>query len=272
MLTSSACRSIGGLASRSSSRHASTLARAAVSSGAAAPPSLASRQHDVASRPPASASPPRRSLSSMGGMMPRRGYPQYTIFGPDTALGLRASLPQFKRAGTDGVSVDRRGKLVMEFIPRNNTGAGFAWNDKVLFSLSVEEVGLLLSQLPGNTVELSHQTRDPNLAGEEGGGYGVAQLSGDAIDKVMTIEPGEGATLTFKVDYVKDGVGGQTPPGADTLPTTPLEITIQAGEFEVVKSICQTSIPYLLGWNTTMDIASAAAMSRGLSGGGGGMY
>ena len=110
--------------------------------------------------------------------MPRRGYPQYTIFGPDTALGLRASLPQFKRAGTDGVSVDRRGKLVMEFIPRNNTGAGFAWNDKVLFSLSVEEVGLLLSQLPGNSVELSHQTRDPNLAGEEGGGYGVAQCPG----------------------------------------------------------------------------------------------
>ena len=47
---------------------------------------------------------------------------------------------------------------------------------------------------------------------------------------------------------------------------TPLEITIQAGEFEVLKSIFQTSIPYLLGWNTTMDIASAAAMSRGISG------
>lgn len=53
--------------------------------------------------------------------------------------------------------------------------------------------------------------------------------------------------------------------------STPLEITIQAGEFEVFKSICQTSIPYLLGWNTCMDIASAAAISKGLSGGGG-MY
>ena len=53
--------------------------------------------------------------------------------------------------------------------------------------------------------------------------------------------------------------------------STPLDITIQAGEFEVFKSICQTSIPYLLGWNTCMDIASAAAISKGLSGGGG-MY
>jgi hypothetical protein len=52
--------------------------------------------------------------------------------------------------------------------------------------------------------------------------------------------------------------------------TTPIEVTVQAGEFEVLKSIFQTSIPYILGWNTTMDIASAAAMSKGMSGGGGG--
>ena len=50
--------------------------------------------------------------------------------------------------------------------------------------------------------------------------------------------------------------------------TTPLEVTLQAGEFEVFKSIFQTSIPYILGWNTTMDIASAAAMSKGMNGGG----
>ena len=50
----------------------------------------------------------------------------------------------------------------------------------------------------------------------------------------------------------------------------PLEVTLQAGEFEVVKSIFQTSIPYLLGWNATMDLAAAAAISKSLSGGGGG--
>lgn len=45
-----------------------------------------------------------------------------------------------------------------------------------------------------------------------------------------------------------------------------MEISIQAGEWEVLKSIFQTSIPYLLGWNTTLDIASAHAISMGLSG------
>ena len=53
---------------------------------------------------------------------------------------------------------------------------------------------------------------------------------------------------------------------------TPIEVTLQAGEFEVVKSILQTSIPYLLGWNATMDLAAAAAISKCVSGGGGQFY
>lgn len=163
------------------------------------------------------------------------------------------------------MSVDRRGKLVLEFVPRNNTGAGFTWNAKQIFSLSVEEVGLCLSQLPNNPVELSHPTYNNSPRGD--GLSGVTQLAGDSVEKVMTIEPGEGASLTFKLDYMKDGIGGQTPPATDGLPNTPIEITIQAGEFEVIKSICQTSTPYLLGWNTTMDIASAFAISKGVSDG-----
>jgi hypothetical protein len=206
--------------------------------------------------------------------MPRRAFPQYTIFGPDVAMSIRAVLPIFKRAGVDGISVDRRGKLVLEFVPRNNTGSGFAWNDKTLFSLTVEEVGLLLSQLPSNAVELCHPTYGADDV--EGGGdfslMGVKQLGGDAIEKVLTINSGEGSTLIFKIDYMKGGVGGQTPPGIEGMPTTPLDVTIQAGEFEVFKSICTTSIPYLLGWNTSMDIASAAAISKGVSGGGNDRY
>eukprot|EP00584_Thalassiosira_punctigera_P001756 CAMPEP_0172540480 /NCGR_PEP_ID=MMETSP1067-20121228/11483_1 /TAXON_ID=265564 ORGANISM="Thalassiosira punctigera, Strain Tpunct2005C2" /NCGR_SAMPLE_ID=MMETSP1067 /ASSEMBLY_ACC=CAM_ASM_000444 /LENGTH=279 /DNA_ID=CAMNT_0013326349 /DNA_START=78 /DNA_END=917 /DNA_ORIENTATION=- len=265
-----ACRNIGALASRASTRHSSTLLRSAAST-------LASSNATIISRntPKHHISPPSpfdnanaiqsRSLSTS---MPRRGFPQYTIFGPDSALAIRAVLPTFKRAGHDGVSVDRRGKLVLEFVPRNNTGAGFAWSDKTLFSLSVEEVGLCLSQLPNNCMELTHATYSAAGQDEEvpSGLSGVTQLGGDPVEKVLTVEPGEGATLKFKVDYMKAGVGGQNIPGMEGLPMTPMEITIQAGEFEVLKSIFQSSIPYLLGWNTTMDIASAASISKGING------
>ena len=49
---------------------------------------------------------------------------------------------------------------------------------------------------------------------------GVRQLGGDAVEKVLTIEPGEGATLRFKVDYVKGGMGGQAPPGVEGMPVS----------------------------------------------------
>lgn len=197
--------------------------------------------------------------------MPRRGFPQYTIFGTDSALSVRSIMPVYKKAGQDGVSVDRRGKLMIEFIPRNITGAGFAWNNKIFFSLTVEEVGLLLSQLPGNSMELSHPTFSDDYSGGDSAG-GVAATAGDVVEKVLTIEPGEGGAVTFKIDFMSNGVGGQSPPAFnDGPPPTPIAITIQAGEFEVIKSILQTSIPYILGWNTTMDIASAFAISKGLS-------
>jgi len=202
--------------------------------------------------------------------MPLRAFPQYTIFGTTTALSVRSILPQFKRAGSDGVSVERRGKLVLEFVPRAQTGAGFLWKEKTPFSLSVEEIGLCISQLPGNSVELSHAYYGAE-SDDEGSRSGVTQTSGDSIEKVLTIQQAEGSSVKFTVDYMKNGVGGEDPSGI-VFSRTPLEVMVQAGEFEVLKSIFQTSIPYLIGWNTTMDIASANAISRGVERSSGGYY
>jgi hypothetical protein len=146
------------------------------------------------------------------GMMPRRGFPQYTVFDQNAALSIRAQMPIFKKAGADGVSVERRGKLVLEFVPRNVSGTGFAWDNKTVFSLGVEEIGLCISQLPNAGVELSHKLYYGNDDGDDGG---ARQISGDLIDKVMSIEPKEGSALLFKVDYMKNGVGGQTIDGVD---------------------------------------------------------
>ncbi|KAL7515345.1 hypothetical protein ACHAXN_013304 [Cyclotella atomus] len=259
MISSTAFRSLQSTAVRSlrsSSRFGSAVATSAASN--------LSSTYFISKKnvPPytCTSSPHQRTFSSMG-MLPRRGYPQYTVFDQNCALSIRAQMPVFKKAGADGISVDRRGKLILEFIPRNTAGAGFAWNTKTAFSLSAEEMGLCLSQLPGAGVELSHKL---HYADSEDGD-GMRQLSGDLIDKVLTIEPKDGAAVLFNIDYFKDGVGGQSPDG--TTSSTPLNVTLQAGEFEVVKSIFQSSIPYLLGWNATMDLATAAAISKGVTGG-----
>ncbi|KAL7524426.1 hypothetical protein ACHAWF_000947 [Thalassiosira exigua] len=212
-------RAVGALAARASSTLARSSSMLASSSNAAIPRPSALASGPVNGsglRPPSPpllpapviSAAPRRCFSSV---MPTQGFPQYIIFGPDCALCMKAMLPQFRRAGRDGVSVERRGKLALEMIPRNNTGAGFAWSDKTAIHLSVEEVGLLLSQLPGNEVELAHPVQVPKAADE------TAATEGERLEKVLTIVPGEGTTLTFKLDFVKDGVGGQAAPGSEGL-------------------------------------------------------
>ena len=96
-------------------------------------------------------------------------------------------MPQFRRAGNDGVSVERRGKLILEWIPRNNTGAGFAWNDKTIFSMTAEEVGLLIHQLPDNSVELSHPTYNNVSDGEDN--TPVTQLGAGMLLRRINVGP-----------------------------------------------------------------------------------
>jgi hypothetical protein len=58
----------------------------------------------------------------------------------------------------------------------------------------------------------------------------------------------------------------------------PLEIKLMFGEYHVMKSIIQYSIPHLIGWSTMMDHSMEQALNKaiagnsrgGSSGGGGG--
>ncbi len=83
------------------------------------------------------------------------------------------------------------------------------WNQAVRFGLSAEEVGLFINQLPQYPIELSRTPgkfghQDMEASGDHAGGG-----SGESIDKVLKIEPGESGTVKFTMDFIKDGVGGQ---------------------------------------------------------------
>lgn len=47
-----------------------------------------------------------------------------------------------------------------------------------------------------------------------------------------------------------------------SLQTGPLEIILMAGEYQVVKSIIEYSIPRLVGWSTMLDSAMEEAIDR----------
>eukprot|EP00977_Amphora_coffeiformis_P014685 scaffold4162_cov162-Amphora_coffeaeformis.AAC.18 len=154
----------------------------------------------------------------------------------------------------------KKGRLLMEWIPRNPDGTISKDRDAfVRFGLSPEEVGLLLHQLPQEqTVEL---LRKPTSTESLYDGPTAPQ-------KVCRVIPSAGlTTVDWVVDFEVDGVGGQT---MQNNIQGPFSVTMQAGEVQVVMEIMKSSLPTLVGWNTMKEIAIQKSVSDAKSGGGGG--
>mmetsp|Transcript_5647 Transcript_5647/g.8233 ORF Transcript_5647/g.8233 Transcript_5647/m.8233 type:complete len:274 (+) Transcript_5647:110-931(+) len=196
-----------------------------------------------------------------------RAFPQFSIFGETAVLSLKMISPKFKVI-KDGILVPdntNRGRLLLEFTARTGT-ADINWKEQVRFALDSSEVGLMVSQLPHNPVEWARPPAGHNSFGladtPEGG------MNTGMPDKVLSIEPQEGARVKFTLDFKKDGVGGQDP-------LAPMEVTAEAGEFEVMRSIMQTSLPFLSGWQTLMEVGTKYELEGNLrqpSPGGGQYY
>jgi hypothetical protein len=149
-----------------------------------------------------------RPLSTQA--LPKRGFPKYAVFGESAVISLSPILPTYKQAGAEGLAVDKKGRMILEWVPRSNDNKSWAWNDKIRLALSVEEIGLVINQLPHFPVEISR----PMYAGQDDDTNshfsGSGPVIGDMPEKVFKATPGEGATITLSIDYVKDGIGGQS--------------------------------------------------------------
>jgi hypothetical protein len=160
-----------------------------------------------------SSAPTKRSLSTIGGsnynnntqQQGLRAFPQFTVYS-DTLLAVKLMPPGFRVIKNSILAPDtsRKGRILLEFAPRGADGK-YVWTDAVRFALSAEEVGLLVNQLPHYKVEFS---RLPPTGGDE---YSGGVVSNDMPEKVLTVEPGELGAINFTLDYVRDGVGGQSP-------------------------------------------------------------
>ena len=138
-------------------------------------------------------------------------------------------------------------------------------DSNVRFALSPEECGLLIDQLEKDQkVEFLRRAYNPDH-----------METHDAADKVMYVTPGQGGMTSFKVDFEKDGVGGQEQQAVGNAPPVmgPLEVVVQSGEMKLMLSLIEHSMPMLAGWSTLMDISLNRSIHLSLkhdeSGGGG---
>jgi hypothetical protein len=213
-------------------------------------------------------SPPPKAMSNLTrSYQVVRAFPQYSIVGESSLLSIKPIMPKFKSTSNDAISLQQKGSILMEFSPANpGNQMGWTWDEKIKFALSVEEIGLLISQLPHYPVTLTRTVGGDQNRGFNGDSYNlVSSTSNETMDKVLTAEPGDGAIIKFRIDYMKDGVGGQIPPAAATneiSSSAPLEVVVEAGEWEVMLAIFKESIPHLLGWNKMMSIGVENAIQN----------
>jgi hypothetical protein len=130
------------------------------------------------------------------------------VHGENAVLSMKIMSPHFRMAKNQILAVDntRKGRILLEFSPRGPNGK-YMWEDLIRFGLSAEETGLLVNQLPHYKVEFS---RLQSARGDNEQAYGTV-VTTDTPEKVLTVEPGELGAVNFTIDYVRDGVGGQSP-------------------------------------------------------------
>ena len=221
---------------------------------------------------------PHCRFSNYSVQLPPKAFPTYTVYAPTGALVFKPQQPQFNIARpSGGLVLAQKGRMSIELVPRklsappyksintNNNFAQHVWKDAIRYSLSPEEVGLILNALPHQEVEFSSTlSLNDDLDSE----HKFHSSSGtDTIDRVLKLSPVGGSSIKVSIDFVRDGLGGALlPPHLIKYGTPahvhPIEVEMQTGEWIVVQTLLQHSIPFLLGWTDMLALNNANAVQE----------
>ncbi|WOL08149.1 single-stranded DNA-binding protein WHY1, chloroplastic [Canna indica] len=179
-------------------------------------------------RPP---SPPTSEYPSSFAPQPHAAEPSrvfvgYSIYKGKAALTIDPRAPEFAPLDSGAFKVSKEGFILLQFAPAVGTRQ-YDWNRKQVFSLSVAEIGHLMSLGPKDSCEFFH---DPNKGRSEEG----------KIRKVLKAEPlpdGTGHFFNLSVQNRLLNVDES------------IYIPITKAEFSVLNSAFNFIIPYLLGWH-----------------------
>ncbi|XP_054803466.1 single-stranded DNA-binding protein WHY2, mitochondrial [Prosopis cineraria] len=150
----------------------------------------------------------------------------YSVFKGKAALSLSPRLPTFSKLDSGTIVIDRRGSMMMTFIPALGERK-YDWKKKQRFALSATEVGSLISTGPTDSCEFFH---DP------------AMLSSNAgqVRKSLSIKPHADSSGYFMSLSVVNNI----------LKTKEyLSVPVTTAEFAVMKTACSFALPRIMGWD-----------------------
>lgn len=167
-----------------------------------------------------------RSDSIKDGNYSGKTYADFSIFKGKAALSASPVLPTFSRLDSGNSKVDRRGVVLLKFMPAIGQRK-YDPEKKQLFALSATEVGCLISLGPDESCELLH---DPSMK---------SSLEGQ-IKKTLSVSPlakGDGyffnLTVMNSVQQTNDR----------------FSVPVTKAEFAVMRAAFSYILPYIMGWD-----------------------
>ncbi|KAL1225651.1 Single-stranded DNA-binding protein WHY3 [Cardamine amara subsp. amara] len=155
-----------------------------------------------------------------------RFYVGHSIYKGKAALTIEPRAPEFVALESGAFKLTREGFLLLQFAPAAGVRQ-YDWSRKQVFSLSVTEIGNLVSLGPRESCEFFH---DPFKGkGDEG-----------KVRKVLKVEPlpdGSGRFFNLSVQNKLSNVDEN------------VYIPITKAEFAVLISAFNFILPHLIGWN-----------------------
>ncbi|CAH9129056.1 unnamed protein product [Cuscuta epithymum] len=169
-------------------------------------------------------------ISSQPGTLPPKVFVGYSIYKGKAALTVVPCAPEFSPLDSGAFKLSKEGFVLLQFAPAAGVRQ-YDWSRKQVFSLSVTELGSLISLGGKDSCDFFH---DPNKGKSDEG----------KVRKVLKIEPlpdGSGHFFNLSVQNKLINVDESI-----YIPVTRAEFTVLVSAFNFV-------LPYLLGWHTCVS-------------------
>jgi len=161
--------------------------------------------------------------------------PVYTLFRSNVVFTLKFLPPTFKKTMNDNISIDRKGKIQFGFTPRVDSGSSLInWPATNHVIIGVEDIGTILYNVNNGILETMFQFNNVN----------------DNLDITLKIVTDDTTTTN---DTTKNTIISlEQVDGHDVIHR---EITLNEGEFEVLKTFLVDSIPHLTAWDHFINLS-----------------
>ncbi|GAB4839963.1 Single-stranded DNA-binding protein why1, chloroplastic [Ancistrocladus abbreviatus] len=193
--------------------------------------SVECRQSEYFEQPPRfSSRPPNDSSYSPAAGLPPRVFVGHYIYKGKAALTVEPRSPEFVPLDSGAFKISKEGYILLQFAPAAGVRQ-YDWSRKQVFSLSVAEIGSLISLGSRESCEFFH---DPNKGKSDEG----------KVRKVLKVEPlpdGSGHFFNLSVQNRLLNMDES------------IYIPISKAEFAVLVTAFNFILPYLLGWHVFAD-------------------